>query len=152
MDHLLKGDFPGGWGLPEKPDVKLSGTLKFTGNFHAELSVSGLNEALMPIFIKTAHGERSTLHGVVEIGYKRNVTHFGVRTLKKSSLAEPADSVGSSDLYAHEFVMGAHIDSKSEPLISGASLQLGGLNAWCDDSGLSVSTKLEHPMKVRACF
>jgi len=33
MDHLLKGDFPGEWWLPEKPDVKLSGTLKLLETF-----------------------------------------------------------------------------------------------------------------------
>jgi hypothetical protein len=134
MDHLRGKRLEGLWWQPGEPDNKMGGVLEIEPSNHGKLTL--ISDRTPPQ--DWAQGER-TFYGKISSGYDYEVTLLKTimhRGWPRYSTAAPQRKV-EAELFTNEIVVGAHVQSVSDPLITRARIRLTGFSQWCDDSGMT---------------
>lgn len=122
-------EYKGNWWLPDNPEKKISGTLKFTLGERAVLDLTGsftdksLGKTLEPEIIlgTSASGEYITLHKCLET---------------KTSFSFQGDRISSFD--AHIVFLGVHFQKPEDIKFKSISLHYLHLDEWTDISGFEI--------------
>ncbi len=127
MDEL---EYKGVWWLPDKPEKKVCGILRFTPNEGAILDLIGsfkdikeMNKRLNPEIIlgASSNGKNITLHKCFET---------------ESNLSIPGSL--TSSFYANEVFVGAHFQKSEDIKFRGLSIRYSYLDEWIGISGFDI--------------
>lgn len=125
-----KFEYKGIWWLPDKPEKRISGTLRFTPNEGAILELIGsfkgikdINKMLEPEIILgiSSNGKKITLHKCSET--KSNISFPGLLT---------------SSFYANEVFVGAHFQRSEDIKFRELSIRYSYLDEWGNISGFNI--------------
>jgi hypothetical protein len=145
-------EYKGKWWLPNEPDEKISGTIRFSPSDGALLELMGRFGDIKNFFEGL---DIEIVLGVSTDGKK--ITLYDCLETKKSIGSEAS---GTSSIFAHKIFVGAHFAKKEDIKFRSMSVRYSHLDDWVGISGfkieesfknreVTVEYKLPEPMVAR---
>jgi ApeA N-terminal domain 1 len=133
--------YQGRWWLASDDTQKFDGTLTLNDHSSGELALSGTAQAFLDAGLGGPSQKAMTLHAVVEEDYHYELTLFDTGFMQGPSYGFDKQQQTTVKLFTNSFVLGAHVKSLDDPIVSCARLNLGGLSAFCDTTHISSRWK-----------
>lgn len=133
------GEWAGLWWLPEIPDEKVPGILRYDANGGLSLALIGAFEDRVtsnpsPGLTAYHEGTRTwdVIHGVAE---QREITLFDTIPISsKRTIGARVKSPAKQTVTASVAIIGAHVQSEDDPAFAGAEVSVEDLGRWAGSS------------------
>ena len=136
------GEWAGLWWLPEAPDERLPGVLRYDGKGGVSLSLIGAFEER--IFRQLAPGVRDELEGlrvwdvIYGVAQQREITLLGCICIKsRRSEGARVESPDTQTVSATTAIIGAHVSKREEAAFEAAEISVEDLMFWAASSVFS---------------
>ncbi|HZL59175.1 MAG TPA: HEPN domain-containing protein [Stellaceae bacterium] len=123
----------GKWWRPDSPDDAFDGVLQLEEDFAGSLTIKGLASKLFAFRLPSSR----TLFGRMRGHYQYDVTLFRTGMMRGPAIGSSSggDHDSEMQLFTNTILVGGHIDSEDEHVVSAALVRATGLDEWCDGSG-----------------
>jgi len=147
MEEFRGKPLDGEWWEPDRPGAVYKGTLQIEEDQHGKLTLRGTERHLSSLPV---HPAPRCFFGQLTSRYTYDVTLLSAGMERGPTTATPADPQREteSEFYTNIIVLGGHVAREDEPFISGALLNLTGLEEWCDATGFSGQHQHRDPREL----
>ncbi|MFK5164959.1 hypothetical protein [Propionibacterium freudenreichii] len=129
------GEWAGEWWIPDEPDHKVPGTLRYTSTDGLTLTLIGtfedrISTMMSPGVVAFHEGRRTweVIHGAAE---QREITLFGcVPTDGKRTYGARVQTPDKQIITSVTALIGAHVSSEDEVVFSAAEVSVDNLGVW----------------------
>jgi hypothetical protein len=147
MQEFRGKTLEGEWWLPGNPDVVFKGLLTINDEDEGTLVFRGTEDHLA----RLREGEKQpTFFGRLAAKYPYDVTLFDT-VLKRGAgrtLPKSINNETEAVFLTNSILISDHIESQNDTAFNGATINLTGLNAWCNLTGFSGRHKNPTPQKL----
>ena len=137
------GEWAGLWWLPEAPDERLPGVMRYDGRGGLSLSLIGAFEER--IFRQLAPGVKDELEGVrvwdviYGVAQQREITLLGcIRTKSRRRICARVESPDTQTVSATTAIIGAHVSGREDAAFEAAEISVEDLMLWAASSVFSA--------------
>ena len=136
------GEWAGLWWLPETPDERLPGVLRYDGKGGLSLTLIGAFEER--IFRHLAPGVKDELEGlrvwdvIYGVAQQREITLLGcIRIKSRRSIGARVESPDTQTVSATTAIIGAHVSKREDAAFEAAEISVEDLMVWAASSVFS---------------
>jgi hypothetical protein len=133
--------YRGRWWLASDDTRKFDGTLTLDDHSGGELVLDGTTQAFVDAGLGGQIQKTMTFHAEVDVHYTYKITLFDVGFIRGPSYGNNKQMPTTVTLFTNSFVIGDHVNSPNDKVVSRARLNLGGLSEFVDTTHIGVKWK-----------